>query len=173
MDTLVQYTIPIKGLGPGVHQFDFHIDSDFFTHFENSPIQEGDLQLQLIFDKRADLFVLEFDFQGTVKTDCDRCLTEIDLPISGQQRLLVKFSLEEELEEAEVIYIHPEAQKLNVSKYIYEFICLAMPIIKVYDCEEEENRPCNEEMLGYLDIEEEENTDSNPIWDELKKLNKE
>ena len=173
MDTLVQYTIPIKGLGPGVHEFDFHIDNDFFTHFENSPIQEGDLQLHLVFDKRADLFVLEFDFQGTVKADCDRCLAKIDLPIGNQQRLLVKFSLEEELEEAEVIYIHPEAQKLNVSKYIYEYICLAMPMIKVYDCDQEENRPCNEEMLGYLDNEEEENTDSNPIWDELKKLNKE
>ena len=112
-------------------------------------------------------------FSGTVKADCDRCLAKIDLPLSDQQRLLVKFSVEQELEEAEVVYIHPETQQLNVSKYIYEFICLAMPMIKVYDCEEEENRPCNEEMLGYLDHEEEEKTDSNPIWDELKKLNKE
>jgi uncharacterized protein len=94
--------------------------------------------------------------------------------LHGDQTLMVKYSMEEEPEEAEVIYISPETQVLNVAKYIYEFICLAMPLIKVYDCENDENRVCNEEMLRYLNQEpeaEEEAESGNPIWDELKKLN--
>src|SRR5690606_28011034 len=95
-------------------------------------------------------------------------------PVSDSQRLLVKFSLEEEPEEAEVIFISPEAPQLNVARYIYEYICLALPLIRVYDCESEENRPCNEETLRYLNNggeveEQEEKEETRPIWDELKK----
>lgn len=176
MDGLVEYSIPIKGLRDGIHRFQFKIDRNFFKHFENSPVEQGQIDLTLTFDKRPDLYVLQFDFEGTIKTECDRCLETIDLPISGHQQLLVKFSFEEEAEEADVIYINPEDQKLDVSKFVYEFIILAIPIIKVYNCEDDEKRPCNEEMLRYLDeaAQEpaEEDEDFNPIWEELKKLSK-
>lgn len=172
MNGLVEYTIPVKGLGNGMHQFSFQIDSSFFQHFEKAPIQDGKIDLSVIFDKRSDMYILQFEFQGTVKTECDRCLEQIDLPVSGNQRLLVKFSEEPEKEEAEVIYISPETQQLNVAHYAYEYICLSLPLIKTYDCEKDKNRVCNEEMLGYLEQEEDiiDNTESNPIWDELKKL---
>lgn len=173
MDALIPYSIPVKGLRSGIHQFEFHIDGTFFRAFEDSPIEEGNIDLTLHFDKRTDMFVLQFDLKGTVKTACDRCLEEIDLPLCDSQRLLVKFSENPEMEEAEVIYVNPEIQQLNVAKYIYEFICLAMPLIKVYDCENDENRVCNEEMLDYLDGNEEtEESGDNPIWAELKKLTK-
>lgn len=174
MDGLIEYSIPVKGLHTGAHTFRFRIDRSFFQHFEHSPVSDGDIDLSLSFDKRPDLFVLEFDFEGTVKTECDRCLATIDLPVSGHQRLLVKFSETEELEDAEVIYIHPDTQQLNVSKYVYEFIVLALPMIRVYDCENDENRQCNMEMLKYLEQNEPSNGEDiepeiNPIWEQLKK----
>ena len=99
------------------------------------------------------------------------------LEIPDSQRLLVKFSLEEQPEEAEVIYINPEAPQLNVAKYIYEYICLAIPLFKVYDCENDDPRPCNEEALRFLsngghteEEAEKEEEEPNPIWAELKKL---
>ena len=176
MDGLVEYSIPVQGLGNGVHRFEFAIDGEFFRHFEESPIDAGAIAVRLDFDKRPDMYVMEFDFEGTIKAECDRCLAEIDLPISGKQHLLVKFSYETEAEEADVIYISPEAQRLHVARYIYEFIVLAVPMIKVYDCERDENPVCNEEMLAYLEggsspagpAEEE----VNPVWEELKKLSK-
>lgn len=175
MDSLVQYSIPVKGLRTGTHQFDFHIDSEFFKLFENSPIADGNIELTLLFDKRPDMYVLQFDFEGTVKTECDRCLEFINLPVSDSQRLVVKFSetAESEAEEADVIYIHPESQHLNVANYIYEYIILSMPFMKVYDCENDDNRVCNQEMLSYIqNVEEsEEETERNPLWEELKNLN--
>ncbi|GJM31554.1 MAG: hypothetical protein DHS20C18_05550 [Saprospiraceae bacterium] len=175
MDALIQYSIPIKGLYPGVHKYNFQIDQSFFQAFENSPVADGDVAVSLELDKRTDVYELDIEFSGTLKTECDRCLAGISLPVSGEANLLVKLSLEPQPEEADVIYISPEQPRLNVAKYIYEFVCLAMPLIKVYDCEEDENPPCNEEMLDYLDknnpdaVKESEN---NPIWDELKKLSK-
>ena len=178
MDPLISYSIPIQGLVNGIHHFDFQIDRSFFDNFEDSPIEESDIQLSLEFDKRPDLFVMMFKFEGSIKTACDRCLANIDLPIHGEQRLLVKLRVaEEESNDPEVIFIQPDAQKLQVAPFVYEFICLALPLIRVYDCEEDEHPQCDEEMLQYLEQKPKEQLDDdtptdNPIWEELKKLNK-
>jgi uncharacterized metal-binding protein YceD (DUF177 family) len=175
MDSLIPYSIPVRGLRVGTHQFDFQIDREFFRRFEESPVADGQIQVHFMLDKRPDMLVLHFQLAGTVKTDCDRCLAPIDLPIANAQSLIVKFSETEEAEDADVVYVHPEIQQLNIARYIYEYIILAMPIIKVYDCFSEANRPCNLEMLQYLSSENSEPQaapESNPIWEELKKLNK-
>lgn len=177
MKALIPFSIPVSGLRDGQHRFDFEIDSSFFAAFDESPIEQGQLKVHLDFDKRPGMFVLEFTIEGTVETPCDRCLEKIQLPVTGEHRLLVKFSNEERPDEAEVIYVSPELEKLNVARYVYEFIVLSMPMIKVYDCENDENAVCNEEMLSYLDEEaasgSETIAEANPIWDELrKKLNK-
>lgn len=172
MDPLVSFVIPIRGLFPGQHDYIFDIDAFFFKQFESSPIQDGEVKVELSLDKQPDMYELWFQFEGTVKADCDRCLAPINLPIEGRERLLVKFSLEETFEDAEVIYINPETPKLSVAKYIYEFICLSLPIIKTYDCRAEKVRPCDEEMLSHLEQPSEEEPENNPIWDELKKLKK-
>ncbi len=170
MNALVPFVIPIRGLFPGLHDYTFEIDASFFEQFENAPVQDGDVEVRLELNKQSDMYVLHFDFEGTVKTDCDRCLAPINLPIEGAERLLVKYSLEETSEEAEVIFIHPETPKLDVSKYVYEFICLAIPMIKTYDCQAEDERPCDDKMLGFLETQNEEEQQDNPIWDALKKL---
>lgn len=157
MDPLIQFRIPVKGLQSGPHEYQFQIDAEFFKAFEASPIQEGTISMTLDFDKRPDMFVLEFDFSGTVRTTCDRCLAEIDLPISDSQRMLVKYSLDEvESDDPDVVFIHPETQQLDVAPFAYDFILLAVPMIRTYDCESEEVRPCNQELLDYLVKHEEE-----------------
>ncbi len=172
MDALQQFSIPIRGLKLGVHQFDFQVDRFFFEQFEASLIKEGDFQVQMDLDKRSDMLVLVFDINGTVKTDCDRCLEKINLPIDATHQLLVKFA-EEASEDADIVYINLTESSLNVAKYIYDFINLSLPLIKTYACEEDDNAPCNEEMLKYLNPKSTETpNDTNPIWDALKDLKK-
>ncbi len=175
METLVQYALPVKGRRDGIHHFDFQIDRSFFKHFENSPIRECTIDLKLELDKRPGMLVLQFDFSGSVRAECDRCLEEIDLPVSGSQQLLVKLTSEPGREEAEVVYMDPEESSLQVAQYIYEFIVLALPMIRVYDCENDPEAQCNPEMLAYLQQQEEEAEEiqpvNNPLMDELKKLN--
>ena len=170
MDALVAYTLPVKGLGVGIHRFDFEIGQEFFEHFESSPIGEAQIELQLEFDKRIDMYVLDFDFSGTVRTECDRCLALINLPIANQQQLVVKFSHEPGDEDADIVYVSPDIEQFNVSRYIYEYLVLSLPMIKVYDCQNDDPRPCDEEMLKRLESKENEETAPNPIWDELRKL---
>ena len=169
MESLNHFSIPILGLKDGVHPFKFLIDKDFFIHFEDSPIEEGNFEVNLSFDKRPDMIVLDFAFEGTVRTDCDRCLANINLPVTDEQQLIVKYGLVEK-EDADVLYLVRDTSELNVAKYIYEYICLAMPMIKVYDCENENPSVCNDEVTQYLDRETDKPDSDNPIWDQLKNL---
>jgi uncharacterized metal-binding protein YceD (DUF177 family) len=177
MDGLVQFSIPVKGLRRGPHRYDFQLDALFFAHFEGSPIDRAAIEVGLELDKRADMYILEFDLRGVVRVECDRCLAEIDLPVASRQRLLVKISETEELEDADVAYISPEAHQLNVAKYMYEYAILALPLIKTYECRASAPYPCNEEMLRYLSAngeagEDGEKLEDNPMWESLKKLSK-
>ncbi len=169
MEALKEFTIPIEGLGYGVHYFDFQIDKAFFDHFPTSPIKNGNFNLKLHFDKRPDMLVLTFEFKGAFKTDCERCLENINLPLKDSLQIVVKYSDETE-EEAEIVYISTETKLLNVAKYAYESICLAIPLIKV--CDEIDDPPCNQSMLDYLENVEEEPNTENPIWEALKKFKK-
>jgi len=175
MGLIAHFSIPFRGLKSGTHQFDFQIDSQFFKLFDNSPIEEGKFEVRLFLDRQPDMMVLVFDIDGWMAAACDRCLENIQLPIKDEQRLILKFA-DEQSQDPLVEHISTDAPNINVAKYIFEFICLSMPLTKIYDCESEEEPPCNEEMLKYMESEREEATKeektTNPIWEELKNFNK-
>jgi uncharacterized protein len=147
---LTAFSIPIKGLKQDFYSFDFQLDKSFFDAFENSMIPDGNIKVKMEMERKTSHLKLDFEFEGTIKTECDRCLVEIDLPIEGQHFMIVKFSEETQEDEDEIIYIHPEAHELRVAHYIYEYVNLAVPIRKTYDCEAEETPPCDTSMLAYI-----------------------
>ena len=151
MDALKEFSIPIKGLKNGVREFEFKIGSDFFKHFEGSPITEGTFDVRLTFDKRDSFIELIFDFDGTMRTDCDRCTASIDLPFGDSHFLTVKYSIEDQEEDAEIVYISPEDSHLNVAQYVYEFVSISVPFHKTYDCENDNPRPCDVDILKRFD----------------------
>ncbi len=171
MNVLDQFSIPVSGLGNGLHGFDFSIGKDFFQAFEESPIKDGTVQVHLGFDKSEDMYVMSFSFEGKVEVTCDRCLDPFALPISDRQSLMVKFD-EEPSEDADVVFVLKGTPSLNVARYIYEFINLAVPMIKAH---EDAGDDCNPEMLKFLEQSNKEQTDesasNNPFRDALKGLN--
>jgi uncharacterized metal-binding protein YceD (DUF177 family) len=150
MTELKEFSIPIKGLKQEHYQFDFQIDSSFFACFDASPISESDISVFVELDKRIGLMEFFFDIEGTIKTECDRCLATIDLPIYSEERLIVKYTEEPQEDTDEVVFIHTEASEFNIAPYIYEYICVMLPITKVYDCENDEVPPCDVEMLNRI-----------------------
>ena len=170
MNVLDQFSIPISGLSNGLHGFEFSIGKDFFDAFEESPIKNGTVHVHFDFDKREDMYVLVFSFEGNVQVICDRCLDPFDLPIKDRQSLLVKFD-DEPWEDADVVFIQKGTQELSVARYIYEFINLSVPMTKTH---EDAGDDCNPEMLKYLeqsDKEQSGKSSSNPFLDALKDFN--
>ena len=172
MEVLDHFSIPFLGLKVGLHQLKFEVDNDFFAEFENSQVKEGVLTINLDLDKRSHMAVLDFSLDGSVVTECDRCMEEITLPVKGAYILHAKYSEQAMDPTDEIIYIHPRLDKLNVAQYIYEYIHLSIPMAKT--CESDPNASCNEDILNRFEEEVEDDggeVKTNPMWDTLNDLN--
>ena len=175
-DSLQPYLLPLKGLGDGAHEFTYQVDGDFFRAFPDAPVEESDVAMRVALDKRPNLLVLDFSFTGWVSATCDRCLVPIQLPIDGENRLLVKYGEGDDNGEEDVVYIAPETSKWSIAQYVYEYVLLALPLIKAYACEEEADPPCDFETLDRLrddaETTHEDEDRANPFRDALKDWNK-
>lgn len=170
MKALIPFTLPVSGMGTGVHHFDYSIDDAFFACFEDSPIAHGQLTAQLEFDKQPSVYVLWFSFDGTVRVPCDRCLEPVDLPVTDRQQLLMKFGDNSDNADPDVVYIPYGTTQLEVAQYLYEYILLSIPLAHTHD---DADADCDPEMLDYLSAapepEADPQADTQPSpWDALK-----
>ena len=168
------FVIPIVGLSEGEHKYSYVLNDVFFENFENTPVKSGRFEVDVMINKKSNHLELNFDISGVEHTVCDRCLADIDLPVTGSLPLIVKYDSAER-EEDEVVYISYNQASLDLSKYIYEFICLQVPMVKLYNCDHDPAANCNMEVLNKLnevyemDVKEEIQT-SNPFAETLKNL---
>ena len=169
-----EFLIPFLGLSNGIHHFDFLLGNDFFDTFEKSRIKEGSFELQVTFEKRDRMVILQMKGKGTYRASCDRCLAQIDVPVDFVDRIILKLDEVSELSDTDEIYfLDPKTSHIDIAPYIYEAIHLNMPIKNVRDCQSESEVFCDKEVLrNLLNERHEELPDQtdNP-WSELKKLN--
>ena len=52
MDAFTDFIIPIVGLKLGEHSYQFNVNRQFFKEFDNTEIQEGCIQVNLILKKK-------------------------------------------------------------------------------------------------------------------------
>lgn len=168
MDHFSEFSIPILGLRDGEYRYQYQLDRSFFSRFEDAPIQECQLEVDVQLDKRPSMLIFSMQLNGTMASVCDQCTAQIALPLENEMELIVKHS-ETSGEDDEVVFIHPSTSHFNLAKYLYEFAVLSLPIVHTYDCEDADPRPCNMDVINKLNefIEPEED---NPIWDALKGL---
>lgn len=149
MAYLSQFNLPIKNWSAGYHQVDFKLDDRFFGHFEGGMLDNGTFDVTLLANKLSDSIVLFIDYQGTTKTNCDRCLASIHLPINGKTEYLIKFG-DEAIDDGTVITINRDKSDWNVASLIWDAINLGKPINHVFECENLVPRPCDENVLNKL-----------------------
>lgn len=167
-----EFSIPILGLKDGVHHFNFNVDSAFFKTFENSPIKNGKFDIELIFDKKPSLYVLNFDIAGYKEAPCDRCLNTLKIPVvESEHRLLVKVGVEEDaIEDPDMTSIPFGTSELNVASFLFEYICLSLPFSNLLNCDEEVIEGCDKEVVEKYRVKPEEKKSESPTWDALKDL---
>jgi uncharacterized protein len=151
VEKLSEYTIAFKGLKEGKHDFDFHIGSAFFEHFENSLVDEADILVDITMEKRTLFLSLLINLKGTVKQSCDLCLEWYDQPIHHRAKLFIKFGEDKSEDGDDVIWLHPDDYQFNVAQIIYEFICLSIPLKHVHPAGKDGSSGCNPEMLKKIE----------------------
>ena len=178
MKGLDKYTIEIFKLSNAKHEYDFEVGNAFFEHFENSPVDEGNIKVHLNLDKRETFIEAIFKFSGSVVLTCDRSLDLFDFRLEEKGKLIFKYGEEEMEVDDEISIITKATQRINIAQYIYDTICLSIPYKKLHPrFEEEEEDDDSPGTLIYRDEnpdnsegtdQEKENID--PRWDILKNL---
>ena len=171
MDKLKAYDIEIFKLQPGQHEFDFKVDNTFFEAFEYGLLDRGYLDVVVNLDKELSFITLNLDIKGNVELTCDRSLEKFDYHIATNENIVLKFG-DQQLEVAEDLEIlPPDTLRINVAKYIYELITVAIPLKKLhprFDQGEEDTEDLIYSTSDDESIKEEEHID--PRWAKLKDL---
>lgn len=160
--------IPFISLKEGIHEFEFDVTSEFFEQFDHSIIEQADIHIDVLFNKKSTFFEIDFNLNGTIDLVCDRCADALQVEVQGKESLLVKFG-DESFEETDEILIIPHGEhELNLSKSIYEYAHSLLPNKVVHKDESD----CNQEVIEKLNelSFRKENKESDPRWDALSKL---
>ena len=172
MYSLERFKIDLKRLTDEVTTLEYDLDNRFFAALDSSELRQGTLHVSVSIRKATGFFELQFHSEGMVTVTCDRCLDDMDQPISTVNRLIVKLGTAYS-EEDDVIIVPEDEGILDTSWFIYEFIMLAIPIKHVHA-----SGKCNPAMSKVLEelstdrsSDEESNQPIDPRWSALLHLN--
>ena len=181
-----KYKIDLKGMQEDVAKYEFLLDNLYFANIDAPEVQKGKVNVQLTVKKTAHAFEFTFQTEGMVWVPCDRCLDDMEQPVSSTDKLMVKFG-HEYAEEADNLIVIPEEEgEINVAWFMYEFVALAIPMKHVHapgKCNKAMTSKLNKHMrvaadendeldfgLGTAEPLGEEDTPIDPRWNDLKKI---
>ena len=153
--TLQPFIIALNGLTAGKTQFRWHAEGQFFSGFENSEILDADVDVDVIVEKSGRYIGVDLDIEGKVTVECNRCLADLELPVSASPKFSVKFGESSEKEditnegEREIIFLPEADTDMDLSQIIYDYVCISLPLSRVH-----EDGGCDPETVKYLSTEE-------------------
>ena len=139
------FKLPLKSLGTGTHEFEYHLDKQFFANMESSDVHDADLAVHLTVKYNGDFYDLDFHVSGEVVLICDRCLDDLHYPIDTTYHIIVKYGEDYNDDSDEVLEIPESDNTLNVAYMLYDTVELAIPIKHVHPLGK-----CNRQMSALL-----------------------
>ena len=176
MEEMKEYSIPFVGLKTGTHEYDFRIDQSFFEHFEYDEFTASDIKVKAILEKKSNFLEFDLNFNGEVTIACDLTNEPFQQPLEGDFHFVVKFGEEFNDEDEELIILPHGSHQVNIQQQIYESVVLAVPSKRIHPGVEDGS--LKSEILEKLeelspqkdDIAKEGEQETDPRWDDLKKL---
>ena len=139
-----KYKIELKNMKADSAKYEFTLDNQFFVDLDGPEVQKGKLAVELNVKKTSGVFLLDFQTEGFVIVPCDRCLDEMELPVSTSDKLKVKLG-SSFAEEGDIVVVPEEDGYINIAWFLYEFIALNIPMKHVHA-----PGKCNKGMVGKL-----------------------
>ncbi len=168
-----EYTIPFAGLKLGIHQFRYHIDNAFFETFDFDEFNDADINVDVTLNKTSTVIELACAGTGVVNVDCDLSGESFNQAVSGALNLVIKFGDEYNDENDEILILPHGESEVDIAQYLYEMLVLSVPQKRIHPAVLDGSM--KSEVLNRLaelaPKEERKGKDeTDPIWDELKKL---
>lgn len=172
MDKLRNYDVSFSGLKNGRHEFKFEIDKTFFQLFDTEQeFTNPRIEVNVSLDKHTTFLEFEIKIKGLVELVCDITNENFDYPIENEIKILVNFGEEYDDSNEDVITIPTGEHAFNVAHLIYENVMLSIPMKKISpNVSDEDLKILDQFSPKDIEIAEEEEHESDPRWDALKKL---
>jgi len=158
------FLIPFTGLKNGKHSFDFKVDDSFFENYSFNDFNHINAEINVLLDKKINLFELHFTSKGFANVPCDVTNQDFDLPIDSEIDLVVKFGDTFNDDHDEILIIPYTEHHINVAQYIYEMIALAIPQKRVHPGVKDGT--LDSEALDYLGYVNEDDEDLDDLFDD-------
>ena len=153
-----EYIIDYKTLESGIYEFDYHIDKEFFSMFDEPMVQDGNADVHAAMRVSSAGLDIQLTITGTLCVECDRCLEPFDMPIDASYDLVVKYGDHTTpLDEADdVITIGADDDFLDLRQHIYEYVILSLPARRVHPDTPDGTPGCDPDMLAHILISDDE-----------------
>ena len=171
-----EFDIAFVGLKPGLHEFQYEVDNKFFSTYHETDFTNCNAEIKLTLEKNTSFMMLKFEVDGKVEVTCDRCGNPLSINLWDEFNMIVKLvenpeEMNKTEEDPDIYYISRTESHLHLANWIYEFICLSIPMQRM--CKEAEigGPQCNKEVLAMLKkMEAGNNGKNNPLSKGLEKF---
>ncbi len=170
-----EYIIDYKTLESGIYEFDYHIDKEFFSMFDEPMVQDGNADVHAAMRVSSAGLDIQLTITGTLCVECDRCLEPFDMPIDASYDLVVKYGDHTTpLDEADdVITIGADDDFLDLRQHIYEYVILSLPARRVHPDAPDGTPGCDPDMLAHILISDDEDDEDEYIDEEDEEYDEE
>lgn len=174
--------IDVVLLKEGVYEYKYLLDDVFFQSFEHSIIQKAKLNAVVQLKKTHYGIDTRLYIEGEVVVPCDMCAEDFSISVQAKDEVVYRYRESyseqekeklEEKEEREVRWISVSDKRINAGQELYEIAHVELPMSlrpaqKDGICTVCKKNP--EEWLSKIGNSENDTEQTDPRWNELKKL---
>ena len=155
------FDIAFIGLSNGAHVFEFNLNDSFFELFEYDEYSQlrGKVTMKMV--KSETFLDLSLNFSGSIQAPCDVTNEPFEKALDNAFDVQVKFGDAYNNENEELLVLPHGEHQFNIAQMVYELVVLSIPA-KLH------GPNAGNGIEDYLENEEE--TDTDPRWDQLKDL---
>ena len=171
------FEIAFVGLKPGIHEFNYELDDQFFREKGAEDLANVSANIKLSFEKNNGFMLLKFEVGGRTDVTCDRCGNPLKIDLWDEFKMLVKLvdnadEMNQQEEDPDVFYLSRTESHMDVSNWLYDFVLLSVPMQRMCAKEKMGGPQCNTEVLEKLKEMESRTMENNAntIWKGLDKF---
>lgn len=140
-----RYIIDAQTLQQQDFEFDLEVGMELFETMDVTDISGANYKFRVIGTRLAtNKLEIELEGEGSVVTQCDRCLDDVTINAEAAGVMVVYFGDEAKPFDGEEVTLQ-RGDELSIAQFVYDSIMLDLPIIRAHEPED-----CNPEMLARI-----------------------
>ena len=140
-----RYIIDAQTLQQQNFEFDLEVVMELFETMDVTDISGADYKFRVIGTRlTTNKLEIELEGEGSVVTQCDRCLDDVTINAEAAGVMVVYFGDEAKPFDGEEVTLQ-RGDELSIAQFVYDSIMLDLPIIRAHEPED-----CNPEMLARI-----------------------